>query len=223
MKRIRWRAGPAVWVVASIAVVALGSSVVRSESSDKALAEQILAALAAPRGSSSPPASSSLMVPPAGPASSATPAAPAASSAAPSVSSAAPQRPAFAEPVEQAKSALERAASARRAGDVQHAEMLEGLAREWAETARDLARTVQVETTATAEESAAAQALLRAERARALLEEAISRRGRAESELERLSASAGPFPPKPPPAPGLKGKAAPRPAATPASSARGAK
>src|ERR1700743_2017121 len=42
--------------------------------------------------------------------------------------------------VAEAKKALERAASARAAGDVHHGEMLEGLAREWAEIGRDLGR-----------------------------------------------------------------------------------
>jgi hypothetical protein len=116
-------------------------------------------------------------------------------------------------PLEEAKKALERARGARQSGDVAHAELLEGLAREWAETARDLLRAAAIEADAGALESAAAQAGLRAERARALLEEAISRRGRAEAELEKLSADAGPFPPKPPPTALPRSKAAkPRPA-----------
>jgi hypothetical protein len=117
-------------------------------------------------------------------------------------------------PLEETKKALERARGARQSGDVAHAELLEGLAREWAETARDLARAAATEADAGALESSAAQAGLRAERARALLEEAIARRGRAEAELEKLSASAGPFPPKPPPTALPRGKAAkPRPPA----------
>lgn len=116
-------------------------------------------------------------------------------------------------PLDEAKKALERAQGARRAGDVPHAELLEGLAREWAETAKDLIRAAAIEADAGALEISAAQAGLRAERARALLEEAISRRGRAEAELEKLSASAGPFPPKPPPTSLPRSKALkPRPA-----------
>ena len=116
-------------------------------------------------------------------------------------------------PLEEAKKALDRARGARQSGDVSHAELLEGLAREWAEIARDLQRAASIEADAGALESSAAQAALRAERARALLEEAISRRGRAEAELEKLSAGAGPFPPKPPPTALPRGKAAkPRPA-----------
>jgi hypothetical protein len=101
-------------------------------------------------------------------------------------------------PLGEAKKALGRARDARNAGDIAHAEMLEGLAREWAETARDLTRAAAIEADAGALETSASQANLKAERGRALLEEAISRRGRAEAELEKLSVSAGPFPPKPP-------------------------
>lgn len=101
-------------------------------------------------------------------------------------------------PLEEARKALGRAEGARRSGDTVHAEQLEGLAREWAETARDLVRAAAIEADAGGLETSASQASLKAERARALLEEALSRRGRAEAELEKLSASAGPFPPKPP-------------------------
>jgi hypothetical protein len=121
-------------------------------------------------------------------------------------------------PLEEAKKALERARGARQSGDIRHAELLEGLAREWAETARDLVRAATIEADAGALESAAAQAELRAERARALLEEAISRRGRAETELEKLSVDAGPFPPKPPPTALPRGKAA-KPRSAPVGSA----
>jgi len=100
-----------------------------------------------------------------------------------------------AEPVLTAKRALERAAGARLAGDVRQAELLEGLAREWAETARDLVRAAKAEAEAAEIESRAAQAGVRAERQRALLEEAIARRGRAEAELEKVAPDGGaPFP-----------------------------
>jgi hypothetical protein len=121
-------------------------------------------------------------------------------------------------PIDEAKKALDRARGARQAGDVPHAELLEGLALEWAETARDLARAASIEADAGALESAASEATLRAERARTLLEEAIARRGRAEAELEKLSLDAGPFPPKPPPTALPRGKA-PKPRSAPASSA----
>jgi hypothetical protein len=91
------------------------------------------------------------------------------------------------EPAAEAKQALERAAGARRSGDVRHAEQLEGLAREWAETARDLIRAARAEADAGALETAAADAGVQAERARALLEESLARRGEAAAQLEQLS------------------------------------
>ncbi len=97
-------------------------------------------------------------------------------------------------PLDESKHALERAAGARRSGDARHAEQLEGLAREWAETARDLARAAAAEADAAALELAAADAGVQAERARALLEETIARRGRAEAELAKLSSDAGAVP-----------------------------
>jgi colicin import membrane protein len=122
-------------------------------------------------------------------------------------------------PVEEAKRALERASGARRSGDVHHAELLEGLAREWAETARDLVRAASVEADAGTLELAAAEAGVQAERARSLLEEAVARRGRGEAELERLSADGGPFPTKPTPVSSGQGRARAPKTVAPASSA----
>jgi hypothetical protein len=174
-----WPAGSVLLVIFG---VGLGSSALGDQLSDRAVAEQILAAA----GSSS--AEAALLR----------------------------------APLADAKKALERAEGARKSGDVPHAELLEGLAREWAETARDVARAAAIEADAGALETAAAQANIRAERARALLEEAISRRGRAEAELEKLSVDAGPFPPKPPPTALPRGKA-PKSRPAPAGSApRGA-
>jgi hypothetical protein len=98
-------------------------------------------------------------------------------------------------PAEQAKKALERANGARSAGDVRHAEQLEALACEWALVARDMIRTGQAEADAGGVELQLGDATVRAERARALLEEAIARRGRALAELENLDA--GPAPASP--------------------------
>jgi hypothetical protein len=119
-----------------------------------------------------------------------------------------------AEPVLAARRALERASSARLAKDVRQAELLEGLAREWAETAHDLVRAAKAEAEANQVETRAAQVGVQAERQRALLEEAIARRGRAEAELGRIAADAGvpaprssaaPLKPKPASAPAPKG------------------
>jgi hypothetical protein len=177
-RKSRWP-GLAGWVLA----IALGFPALRlalgEPRSDKEVAEQILANMAV----GSPAASSSATAPP-------------------SVDLVARS------PLEEARRALDRAAGARRSGDIRHAELLEGLARECAETARDVVRAAQLEADAGALEVAAADAGLRAERARALLEESIARRGRAEAELGKLSADGGLFPTKPPPASSARPKSA---------------
>lgn len=87
--------------------------------------------------------------------------------------------------LEHAKESLERAHGARAAGDAKHANMLEGLALEWAESARDLLRAASAEQAAASAADKAREAAVRAERARALLEETQARRGRADAELEK--------------------------------------
>jgi hypothetical protein len=187
-RKARWL-GPVgfVLVVAALGVpLALGEQL-----TDKAIAEQILATLGTPES----------------PAPAASGGAPAASGAPGSSVTPAPEAIAR-NPLDEARRALERAAGARRSGDVRHAELLEGLAREWAEIARDVVRAASVEADAGALEVAAADAGLRAERARALLEESIARRGRAGAELDKLTADAGLFPTKPAPAGSARGKPA---------------
>lgn len=83
-----------------------------------------------------------------------------------------------ADPVAQAKLALERAARMRAAGDEAHARLAEGLAREWAELARDTAETASLEDRGAAAVANAADAGVHAERERALLEESVARLGR---------------------------------------------
>jgi hypothetical protein len=95
-----------------------------------------------------------------------------------------------AEPIKSAKHALERAHGARAAGDALHARMLDGLALEWAETARDLDRAATAERAAQATGKKAYDAQTKAERARALLEETQARRGRAAAELEHVQSEA---------------------------------
>lgn len=87
--------------------------------------------------------------------------------------------------LEHAKEALERAHGARAAGDAKHAHMLDGVALEWAENARDLLRAAAAEQVAVAAADKAREAAVKAERARALLEETQARRGRADAELEK--------------------------------------
>jgi hypothetical protein len=89
--------------------------------------------------------------------------------------------------VGRAKEALQRATQLRSAGDEAHAKTADGLAREWAETARDLARAADAEQTASELRRKAVDAQARVERSRALVEEAIARAGRLRAELETAS------------------------------------
>lgn len=95
-----------------------------------------------------------------------------------------------AEPLKQAKKALERAFGARGAGDEPHARMLDALALTWAEAARDLDRAAAAERVANTTSQRAREAQTRAERARALLEETQARRERATAELQRVEVEA---------------------------------
>ncbi len=89
-----------------------------------------------------------------------------------------------AEAVANAHSALERAARMRSGGDEAHARLADGLARDWAEGARDLVGAATVETRAHAAQRDALDAGARVERERALLEEAIARVGRLRAQLD---------------------------------------
>ncbi|MFO0760595.1 MAG: hypothetical protein U0359_29210 [Byssovorax sp.] len=93
-------------------------------------------------------------------------------------------------PIERAQKALERAHGARTAGDAAHARMLDGLALEWAETARDLERAAAAEDVGQASAKSAREAATQVERARTLLEETQARRGRAAAELTKAEADA---------------------------------
>ena len=86
-----------------------------------------------------------------------------------------------------AKQALERATKLRGAGDEGHAKTSDGLAREWAETARDLARAADAEAKASELRRKAVDAQAKVERSRALVEEGIARAGRLRAELEAAS------------------------------------
>ncbi|MEZ4294621.1 MAG: hypothetical protein R3B70_06570 [Polyangiaceae bacterium] len=95
-----------------------------------------------------------------------------------------------AEPVKQARKALERAHGARTAGDTTHARLLDALALEWAHTAEMLARAAASEEAALAAQKKAHDAGTQLERGRTLLEETQARKGRAEAELARVEAEA---------------------------------
>jgi colicin import membrane protein len=123
------------------------------------------------------------------------------------------------------RSALERAANARRAGDQRHGSELEALALELSQSAVDLVREKQAQGRVDETEQKAQAAETRVMRARALVEQTAARRGRAaerlrELELEKANPTPGAAPPaKPMPDP-KTGVAAPKsatPAAKPAS------
>jgi hypothetical protein len=87
---------------------------------------------------------------------------------------------------QQAHLALERADDTRRAGDLRNSAHLEGLAREWAELARDTRRALELETKLEAVQRRAASETQALRRERALLDELMARRARAEGELQEL-------------------------------------
>jgi colicin import membrane protein len=83
-----------------------------------------------------------------------------------------------------AKEALERGHRMRTAGDDAHAKLADAVAREWAETARDLVRAADLEKVAAASRSGALDAGARVEREQSAVEESIARVGRLRAELE---------------------------------------
>lgn len=88
------------------------------------------------------------------------------------------------EMIARSRAALERAARLRASGDEPHARLADGLARTWAEAARDVIRAVEVEERAQAARRGATDAGAMAERERALLEEGIAQTGRLEAQLD---------------------------------------
>jgi hypothetical protein len=99
---------------------------------------------------------------------------------------ASPKKEIAQEMIGRAKTALDRAARMRSAGDESHARIADGVAKTWAEAARDTVRAVEVEERAANARRAATDAGVQAERERALLEEAIAQAGRVRAQLEGL-------------------------------------
>ena len=93
--------------------------------------------------------------------------------------------------VARAQKALERALAARRSGDQAHGSQLEALALELASAAKDLVRTHAAEAAAKASEEKALDLETRVVRARALVEQAAARRGRASERLRAVEAERG--------------------------------
>jgi hypothetical protein len=86
-----------------------------------------------------------------------------------------------------ANDALERATRFRAAGDEVRARAADGLAREWAETARDLAAANAAEEMAEDRKQQAIQSRAQLQRTKALVEEGLARLGRLRAELEAAS------------------------------------
>ena len=94
----------------------------------------------------------------------------------------------------QVRRALERADQAKAAGDLVTARHLEGLAREWADMARDAVRASEAESRADQNQLAAARAEASVRKTQATLETLAGRRSRAQGELLQVrSASSAPI------------------------------
>ena len=89
-----------------------------------------------------------------------------------------------ADTVKKARAALERAQRMRASGDEAHAKLADGLAREYAETARDLVKAADAEEHAAQARRGALDAGAQSERERALLEEGLARNGRLRAQLD---------------------------------------
>jgi hypothetical protein len=131
---------------------------------------------------------------------------------------------AIASPLAQVAQAIERGRRMRMAGDETHARTAEVLAREWAETARDVARAVYTESLAAKGRTEAVESEAQLERARALVEEGIAHVGRLQAEVDKAEAAGTTrtavehhdgAPASPPSAPGSRARAR-KPAAVPA-------
>ena len=94
-----------------------------------------------------------------------------------------------ADPIGQAKTALERATRMRTTGDEVHARAADELALEWAQMAQDLLTAVAAEATAADARKKAVDARAQLDRTRAAVEEGIARVGRLKAELAEAEAA----------------------------------
>jgi hypothetical protein len=98
----------------------------------------------------------------------------------------------IAEPLGRAREALERATRLRESGDEARAKAADGLALEWAETARDLTHAADAERTAADRRREAMAKLAQVERARALVEADLAHVGRLRKEIEDAAGAGRP-------------------------------
>lgn len=94
------------------------------------------------------------------------------------------------DPVARAHRALDRAHAMEQTGDSSHATLLRDTAAEWLGMAADLIRAAAAEARARSAEKDLVDTETKLVRGRALLEETIARKSRAEAQLEELSGSA---------------------------------
>lgn len=94
------------------------------------------------------------------------------------------------EPVGRAHRALDRAHAMEQTGDSKHAALLRDTAAEWLAMASDLIRTAAAEARARTAEKDLVDAETKLVRGRALLEETIARKSRAEAQMDELSRAA---------------------------------
>jgi hypothetical protein len=99
-------------------------------------------------------------------------------------------RAALAGPLEKARTALARAHSMDLAGDAAHATLLRAAAREWLDYGKDVVRAVDAEAKADERERAQDELATKIVRGRALVEETVARRARAEALLEEVQRAA---------------------------------
>ncbi len=96
-----------------------------------------------------------------------------------------------ADPIGKARAALERARRMRASGDDKRGRLAEGLALEWTNVARELARADAAETRAATARAAATDAGAKVERERATLEQQLAENGRLQAELAKLTTRDG--------------------------------
>lgn len=103
---------------------------------------------------------------------------------------AAPKKEIAAEMIARSRAALERGTRLRATGAEAHARLADGLARIWAEAARDVLRAAEVEEKARVARLGATDAGVLAERERALLEEGMAQSGRLRAQLDAVERDA---------------------------------
>lgn len=96
-----------------------------------------------------------------------------------------------ADAVKKSRDALERATRMRASGDDTHARLAEGIAHDWAEVGKELARATDLEKKAREAHFAAQDASAQTDRERAMLEQRVAENGRLVTEIAALDAGAG--------------------------------